>query len=290
LQGCDLIPNVHLSQPDSEQDPMTDFIRSNRKLDFDIGRVINRTFGAVGANFPVFFGLSVLLYGLPQGLLGLYRGSSGLGASEIWSSPGQWVVAVSVGLVSVVCSFALQAAIVHGSVLDMNGRKARFADCLTTGVRHFLPVLAISLLTVLALLLGFVLLILPAIFLAILFVVTVPVRVVENRGVFGSFSRSAALTQGSRWTILGLFIVYGLLAWGFSLVASMVLLGVSALFGGGAYSGPGSASGLVLDGLLVPLLGSISTMMGAAGVAAVYYELRTIKEGLVPEELASVFD
>ncbi len=269
---------------------MTDFTRSNRKLDFDIGRVINRTFGAVGANFPVFFGLSVLLYGLPQGLLGLYRSSSGLGGSEIWSSPGQWVVAVSAGLVSVVCSFALQAAIVHGSVLDMNGRKALFADCLTTGVRHFLPVLAISLLTVLALLLGFVLLILPAIFLAILFVVTVPVRVVENRGIFGSFSRSAALTQGSRWTVLGLFIVYGLLAWGFSLVASMVLLGVSALFGGGAYSGPGSASGLVLDGLLVPLLGSISTMMGAAGVAAVYYELRTIKEGLVPEELASVFD
>jgi hypothetical protein len=267
---------------------MTDFTRSNRS--FDIGRVFNRTFGAVGANFPVFFGLSVLLSGLPQGLLGLYRGASGLGSSEIWSSPDQWVVAFSVGLLSVICSFALQAAIVHGSVLDMNGRRARFADCLSTGVRHFLPVLAISLLSVMAFVLGFLLLVVPGIFLAILFVVTVPVRVVENRGIFASFSRSAALTKGSRWMILALFVVYLLLSWVFSAVAGMAMFGVSALFGGGFDAAPGSPSGLILNGLMMPLLGSVSAMMGAAGVAAVYYELRSIKEGLVPEELASIFD
>ncbi|MDH4385663.1 MAG: hypothetical protein QE280_09470 [Caulobacter sp.] len=266
---------------------MTDFTRANRN--FDIGRVFNRTFGAVGTNFPVLFGLSVLLNGVPQGVLGVYRGASGLGASEIWSSPDQWVVAVSVGLLSVVCSFALQAAIVHGSVLDMNGRKARFADCLATGIRHFLPVLAISLLTVLALVIGLVVLILPAMFLAILFVVTVPVRGVENRGVFKSFSRSADLTKGSRWMILALFVVYLLLSWVFSAVAGMVLFDVSALFGGGIDAAPGSAWGLILNGLMVPMLGSISAMMGAAGVAAVYHELRSIKEGLVPEELASIF-
>lgn len=184
---------------------MTDFTRANRN--FDIGRVFNRTVGAVGANFPVFFGLSVLLTGVPQGVLGFYRGASGLGASETWSSTDQWMFAVSVGLLSVVCSFALQAAIVHGSVLDMNGRKARFADCLATGIRHFMPVLAIGLLTVLALVIGLVMLILPAIFLAILFVVSVPARVVENQGIFASFSRSAVLTKGSRWMILALFVV-----------------------------------------------------------------------------------
>ena len=70
----------------------------------------------------------------------------------------------------------------------------------------------------------------------------------------------------------------------------MVLLGVSALFGGGIEAAPGSAQGLILNGLMLPMMGSISAMTGAAGVAAVYFELRSIKEGLVPEELASIFD
>ncbi len=89
--------------------------------------------------------------------------------------------------------------------------------------------------------------------------------------------------------ILALFVVYLLLSWVFSAVAGMVLFDVSALFGGGIDAAPGSAWGLILNGLMVPMLGSISAMMGAAGVAAVYHELRSIKEGLVPEELASIF-
>ncbi|HKD24272.1 MAG TPA: hypothetical protein VKB71_19785, partial [Rhizomicrobium sp.] len=35
---------------------------------------------------------------------------------------------------------------------------------------------------------------------------------------------------------------------------------------------------------------AVSAMVGGAGVATMYYQLRAIKEGIAPEKLAAVFD
>lgn len=266
---------------------MTDF--GGTKRSFEIGRIFERTFGAVGYNFVPFLGLSLLLSGLPQALLAYLQ------LETIKSTDGDFSIAhgaylMTGGLVALVCAMTLQAAIIHGAVLDMNGRKARFGDCLATGFRNFLPVLAISILSGLGVVLGTLLLIIPGIFLAIVWVVVVPVRVVERTGVFASFGRSMRLTEGSRWSILLLFVIYVVLSWIFGAIIMAIALGVAGGFGGlASLQGPSTAMTIV-QVVVSPLVGALSAMIGASGVAAIYTELRTIKEGVVPEQLASVFD
>jgi hypothetical protein len=266
---------------------MSDFGQTPRK--FDIGRVFEHTFASVGSNFPVFFSLAVLLSGLPQAALALAGLGSASDPMALFSNPMKLSLWLAAALVSVAAAFTLQAAIVHGSVVDMTGRKARFADCLNTGFRHFLPVLAISILATLGIMLGFVLLIVPGVILSIMWVVVVPVRVVENKGVFAAFGRSANLTEGSRWMILVLFIVYVVLTWVVGLLIGIIGVVVASVFGGLASLAMGTPM-IILQGVISPLISSVTSMIGAAGVAAVYYELRSNKEGVVPESLAAVFD
>jgi hypothetical protein len=264
---------------------MTDFSRARGA--FDIGRVFNRTLGAARANLGVFFGLVVSLTGLPLCARGLYQGAPDL-ATELF---GTGILVPSlIGFLSTFSLFSLQGAVVHGSLLQMHGRRAGFRDCLKTVVRQTFPVIALNLLTMLGLAAGLALLVVPAVLFLAAFAVVVPVRVAEGRRLFECFPRSAALTKGNRWKILAVIGVYFALSWIFIEVGSLALIGASTLLGGAREVTAGSLQALVLSCLLFPLLESMSVIGGAAVTAAVYYELRSIREGLVPDDLASVFD
>ena len=86
--------------------------------------------------------------------------------------------------------FVLQAAVVHGTVADLNGRRASFADCLATGLKHFFPLLLIALIYFLCVFIGLIFLIVPGIIVAVIMSVAVPVRVRVNTPA--SWSRSTA--------------------------------------------------------------------------------------------------
>lgn len=276
---------------------MTDFAGTSRK--FEIGRVFQHTFGTIGNNFITFLGLSILLTGVPQALFALIQLDL-LGGQTVVEATNQFnyvsiLWAAGAGLVVWLSSMVLQAALVHGSIVGLNGRKASFADCLRTGLRHALPVLAITLISALGIMLGLLLLVIPGIFLMILWVVVVPVRVAENRGVFETFSRSARLTEGSRGMILVLFIVYVLLSWIFSAIMMALVMAVVGATGGlasglAAMADKTSPVMMAVQVVASPLISAMSAMVGASGVAAIYYELRSIKEGAAPEQLASIFD
>jgi hypothetical protein len=100
--------------------------------------------------------------------------------------------------------------------------------------------------------------------------------------VFGAFGRSAELTKGHRWAILGL----GLVFWIISVIIGLALAPLDSML---ILSGEGiSSMALVL--LVNGIVNVLTTTIMAAGVAAIYYELRSIKEGIGPEQLAAVFD
>ncbi len=103
---------------------------------------------------------------------------------------------------------------------------------------------------------GYLLLIIPGIFLALMWAVAVPAMIAEDRGVFDSMNRSQELTEGNRWRILGLLIlVY---------VLMLVIFGV-----------------VLLLALITPILGVIVGLLlaivvlpyTAIIVAVLYYEL-----------------
>jgi hypothetical protein len=267
---------------------MTDTTTGSRR--FEIGRVISGTFGVIGRNFVPFALMALLLGGLPNLLMGLFQLRFAAGAATFKFG---WVGGSILGaLAMLAAAFVLQAAIVHATVADLNGRKVVLGDSLKAGLNNCLPLIGLAILTGLGVGLGMVLLIVPGLILMVMWSAAVPAKVVEKIGVFAAFTRSRDLTRGSRWPIFGLFVLYAIATW----ILSAVILAAFAPFALAkglptpetmeSFTNSLSVVQLVAD----PLVATITTLVSTAGLATLYFELRASREGVGPEALASVFD
>jgi hypothetical protein len=267
---------------------MTDTTAGSRN--FDMGRVISETFGVIGRNFVPFILLALLLGGLPNLLVGLFQ--LRFATEQAMFQPRVIGGSLVGGLIMLAAAFVLQAAIVHATVSDLNGRRVVLGDSLRVGLRNCLPLIGLAILTGLGVAIGFVLVIIPGFILMVMWSVAVPAKVVEKVGVFHAFTRSRDLTRGRRWPIFGLFVIYAIGAW----VLSAVILAAFAPFAlakglptaetMGSFTSSLSVMQLIAD----PLIATVTTLVSTAGLATLYSELRGSREGVGPEALASVFD
>jgi len=241
-----------------------------------MGRVIQDLFGVLGRNFVTFLVLALILVGLP-GLLAGYVQMNLLGQGHLvdWRASLMSFVPLLGGLI-------LQGTIIYGAVTDMNGKRAALGDCLSIGLRSFLPLLAIGILLGLAVVLGCILFIVPGLMIAMAWCVAVPSYVIEQPPLLESFGRSAELTRGNRWRIFALFIVY--------FVAFIIIEAVFGIFGTASRLAAGGGIPLMQAIVLTPLISVASAMIGATGAAVLYVELRRIRDGVGPAGLAAVFD
>ena len=247
-------------------------------MNFQIGSVINRTISAISRNLAVFSLLALVLVGAPSLIAGLAQlaivGDSDLAASS--------VVILVASVVNFITVYILQGALVHGAIVDYNGGRAKFGDCLSTGLKHFFPLLIIAVLTGIAVVLGMLLLVVPGLILMVMLVIAAPVRVVENVGVMEALGRSRELTRDNRWKIFWLFIIYLLIA---------VVIGVVIAIPAGVVGMGGTVPGISAVSVIIEVIATVATsVVSAAGVAALYFELRQSKEGVGAEALAKVFD
>src|SRR5262245_31554761 len=90
---------------------------------FDMGRVISRTFGAIGKNFPTFAALTFILYSIPQFLVQWGVGFMGEGFPLGARMAGSLLALVGF-IVSFILIFVLQACLVHGTVSFLRGQPA----------------------------------------------------------------------------------------------------------------------------------------------------------------------
>lgn len=245
---------------------------------FDLGRVIQRTFGAIKQNAAVLFGSAALLVGAPS-ILSAY-GQSAMLSEEF----GPGVLMMMAGAVlNFVGLYLLQGMVVKAAVNGFNGKTTAFGDAFNVGVQNFLPLLGLAIFASIGMMLGFLLLIVPGIILAVMWSVGAPSVVVEKRGVFASLQRSRELTKGYRWQVFGLLVIYVILSW----IIGAAIGGLSLATGGTLSGGtPNLAVNLITE----PIVNILSGVVASAGVAALYYELRSAKEGVGSEELASIFD
>lgn len=269
---------------------------------FSMGRVIARLFGVLGRNLATFLLLSVLLVGLPEAVLGFLRYSAlapitAGGPAAMLSrffSPAQVGLGVLTFLVTVAANAVLQAAVIHGAVSDLNGRRAALGECLATGLRFFLPLLAIGIIAAVGCFFGFLIFIVPGVLLALAWSVAGPAEVMERRGVLGALGRSLELTRGHRWAILGLAVLLFIV----QIMVQMVLgalLGAGFGFSAAAGSFAGGAADRLQGVMILPMVTAliVRTLLASvatAGLASIYFELRQAKEGVGAEELAAVFD
>ena len=236
-----------------------------------IEHVIRETFGICRRNLvtllllaAIFYGavIAIAIVGVVIGGVAIFAGGGGIG-NMMAAAPFIVLLAVFV----IAASVALQAASIQVAVADLSRRRTSVGPALQLALSHVWPLVGIGLLAGLGIGFGFMLFVVPGLILMTIWSVVVPVRIVENTGVFDSFGRSAQLTKGSRWSIFGLVVLYMFVTIMFQWALNGAL------------------------GQFVGFIGSILLSIPApVGIAVIYMELRRIKGEATPESLASVFD
>lgn len=246
---------------------------------FDLGRVVERTFGAIGANGLPLFLTALIFVGLPQAALAWGQAQYLMAGSDMMTA-GVVVTAISF-VVGIVCNVILQGAVTHTVVADLQGRKSTLGESLGVALGSFWVLLGVGIVSGLAMMLGLVLLVIPGILIFLIWLVAGPVVVAEGAGVGRALQRSRDLTRNHRWWLLLLAFVYLVISW----ILGMVIGMVSVAAGGFQ---PGSALNIV-NLFVAPLIQAISALLWASIIAATYVELRTVKEG-GGQTIAAIFD
>lgn len=262
---------------------MADITAGGPQERFDFGRVVGQTFSLIGRNFVLFFLLALIFVGLPQfGIL--YAQSYVLTNQDIG---GMWQIGLIGALVTMLTAFILQGALTRAAVDDLAGSGVKFGAAVGDGLRYFFPLFIVAILVTLGTWIGLLLLIIPGIILALRWSITAPIVVIERDGPTKSMGRSAELTEGHRWAIFGLLILYVILVY----ASQMLLATIVAALGATTGSPILGLSGFSLAFMTVSAaLQAVITLISTVGTAALYFELRRVKEGVGVEQLAAVFD
>ncbi|AZO08398.1 MULTISPECIES: glycerophosphoryl diester phosphodiesterase membrane domain-containing protein [unclassified Mesorhizobium] len=241
---------------------------------FRIGRVFHDSFAVIGRNPVLCVGLGVAFYALPRFAAWLWYVNSGaarLPAQELFS---QHAILVVLGVpVYFVVTAILQASLMRATIVDLRGEKPIFSDCFGIALALLFPILGLSLLATLGIMVGLVLLIVPGILLVLRWAVAMPVLIQEGCGILDSMARSRDLTKGSRWRLLGLWLILTVASALASLVVNRFAIPLNVTFGL-------LAEATVRTAVLV--LSSVAS-------AVSYVELRRVKEGASVDELAQIF-
>ncbi len=244
---------------------------------FAVGRVISNAFSAIGGAPLACIAVSFLLHGLPGGLVGATTATTDIQADMIATRYAS--VYAGWGLVNLLVWPLGQLVLTLLALDTLAGRGVDVRRTFGRALRLWPFGIAVTLLAWIGIGIGLLVLIVPGLVLLLNWFVVLPVLAAEGATVLGSFERSAALVQGMRWRLLLLLLLAGV-AWMFFLMLTGMLAGVvTVTVGGGGWPvGAVQVIGTTLSGLLVPV-----------GVAAVYHEVRSAKEGQGSEDLAAVF-
>jgi hypothetical protein len=255
---------------------------------FTAGGTVSRGISTLVQNVVPFLGLTLLsIVPLIAAYALLY---AVVGAAEVQriatigftANPG-WFWPIYLG--AMVACFGPAAAIMHASAQHMAGGTYRLGESLAHGYRRAAPMFLVYILFAIAIIIGFIALIVPGLILLCMLFMVLPVTVLERRGIFGGFRRAIALSKGYRTTLfaiglaqVGISFAVGLGVW---LVSMGMILSVGAL------AGPAVAIILLAPIVIVAYLG-----LGALGpvlVTAAYVGLREEKEIGTADQVAGVF-
>ena len=172
-------------------------------------------------------------------------------------------------LVLLFASFLLQASLVK-AVQDVvaDGRADLSIGRTMESVLPNLGAVAVaSILAGFAIWIGFILIIVPGLYLITIWAVIMPVLVIEQTGALASFGRSQQLVRGNGWNVFGTLVLVFLILIAASIVISFVLVAVPIAWRYGI-------SDVITGTLIAPFIAVVVTLMyyrlagGPVGTAA----------------------
>ena len=239
------------------------------------GRLLDRCFRIYFQNFPLMVGISAFAYlpALAFRSTGLFReGDAILGP-----------MAIVTGVLAFVISFVVVApmaiAATTKAVSDRYlGNEVTVGAALKGAWGHVVTLLLTQLVVGLIVMAGFILFIVPGIFLALSYALVAPVAILETSDRTAIRKRSWALVEGHRGKVFSVFCVLWLL--GIVLATSSnVLLFMTGI---DAESSMGAVLRFSMDSILSIVLYPVGTI----AITLLYYDLRIRKEGFDLEMLS----
>jgi hypothetical protein len=229
--------------------------------DFRIGTVLNRTWLVLSRNFFAFCAVTAVA-SLPNLLL---------------MDPGQSRGMVIAGAVLAdVMRRLSQAMLIYGAFQELRGQPVSLGQSLQAGLRRIIPVIGLAISASVLMALGFILFTVPGVIVATMLFVATPVCVVERLGPFASMDRSAQLTKGHRWKILGLLV----------LAIVPLVIGDAIVEALAEIAGAGGVAAAIGQVLVDAIWGAVDVVL----VIAAYHDLRVAKEGVDTAQIAAVFE
>jgi hypothetical protein len=237
---------------------------------FRFGPIFTNAWSVYTANFLTFTAVAIVI-GLPN-----------LIEADPQTTAGAVLLALA-GIAGLILEFVGLAVILYGAFQVMRGRDIVILDVIRHVAPRFLAIIAVAFLLGIALLLGLMLFVLPAIVLATRWVVALPTCVVEGLGPFDSFRRSAELTEDHRWRIFGLLVVALLLLIGATLLVDIASEWIVSL-------APAGIVHWLVENIIDSIAVAIYTAYFNIVLVIIYRDLRIAKDGVDTEQIASVFD
>jgi uncharacterized membrane protein len=232
-----------------------------------VGSVVGRSFSVWFANFVPFSIVTLAFYVPSLVLVTLAPEEGGRG----WELLDRLLWAISQLLVT--------GALTSGVLVSLGGGRASAGALLGSGFRNMGAVFATGFRVGLWLLLGAVLLVVPAIVWYCALFVAVPAVVVETNleSSADALQRSRDLTQGSRWAVFAVVLV---------VTVATVLVTVAAALAAVFVEGVPHPIPVLLATAAIALASTLS----ACAAAVAYHDLRTSREGVATADLAKVFE
>lgn len=247
---------------------------------FSVGEVMNRAIAVIRANPLATFGIAFLFGALPQQLFRFF--TRPFATTDPTAAVGLVALSIASVLLSMFLASLVAGAIVRVTIGFAEDEKVSFGESVSTGLAKALPLLGLSVLMAVALVLGFMLLVVPGVILLVMWAVASPALVAENIGVIEAFGRSRQLTKGARWRVFGLGLLMLVIFWIISAIS-----GVLFYASGGIES---AASGGSIPFILFSVVvGTVVTAFTGAVQTNLFLALRDWKDGTRLGALAEVF-
>lgn len=237
---------------------------SVRAQNLTMGALLSESFSIYFSNFIPFLLISAVMLSP----LFIYMAW----VSSLSSNPQKQILYLLLAIpIQLACSFVAASGITYGVYQHLRGGSPSVTDCLKVGVTSFLPVIILAIVQTIGIMVGLILCIIPAILLSVQWAVSTPVMVEERPGTLEALRRSSYLTDGYRGAVFGVLFVLGLIQ---RLGSKLLELAINDL---GTFLMASSAIDLLMTGLL------------ATASAVMYYRLRSAKESIDVDQIASVF-
>ena len=250
---------------------------------FEIGGVVRRMVSGISANWQTLLVVALVTGAISAAfttlsmsqVMGLLDAANPTAMLSMFTSPVYWLTmfgSMSVG------TFSMGTML--GVLVRTETGAAKIGSAFAVGLRCFLPMIALTILWILGLLVGYILLIVPAIILATMWSVAAPALVAERLNPVAAFGRSRALTKGIRWPVFGALLL-------FVIVYFVIAYGVQGFSSTGMLS---LYKSNVMAAMVIGMFSSsVLSILTSAFLAGLYGEVLESKEGGSHSQLAEVF-